>query len=61
MAVFIKPMRSGFPPGSVVKNLPVDAGDTVQSPSGKMPRAEGQLSPRAPATEAQGPRPPAPP
>ena len=35
----------GFPGGSVVKNLPANARDTISSDPGKFPHAEEQLSP----------------
>ena len=45
-------MYWGFAGGPVVKNLPANAGGTGSIPgSGKIPRATGELSPGAPATE----------
>ena len=42
----------GLPGGSVVKNLPANAGDTGSSPGpGKIPHATEQLSPCATTTE----------
>ena len=45
-----------FPGGPVVKNLPSNAGDVGLIPGRgtKIPRAAGQLSPRATATEHTG-------
>ena len=41
-------LRWGFPGGSVVKNLPADAGEYVFNPwSRKIPHAAKQLSPCA--------------
>ena len=40
-----------FPRGTVVKNLPANAGDTGSSWSGKIPHAAEQLSPCATTTE----------
>ena len=37
-------LGKGFPVGSVVKNLPANAGDIGSIPGGKIPRATQQLS-----------------
>ena len=45
-------MLGDFPGGTVVKDLPANAGDMGSSPSpGKIPRATEQLSPCATTTE----------
>ena len=45
-------MERGFPGGTVVKNLPANAGDTGSSPGlGRIPHAAEQLNPRATTTE----------
>ena len=42
----LKHMLRGFPGGTVVKNLPANAGDTGSSPGpGRFPHAAEQLSP----------------
>ena len=55
--VFIKAIKKdlrGFPGGTVVKNLPANAGDTGSSPGpGKIPHAVEQLSPCATTTEPE--------
>ena len=43
----------GFPGGTVVKNLPANAGDMGSSPGpGRFPHGAGQLSPCATTTES---------
>ena len=51
---FKKVVAGDFPGGPVVKNPPTDAGDVglIPAPGTKIPRAVGQLRPRAAIPEA---------
>ena len=46
------PFRGDFPGGSVVKNLPANAGDTVQFLGQKIPHVSEQRGPRGTTTES---------